>query len=280
MNSEELVNVPSQPSQKATGKVALCFLVSSSIVKSSWDDFGNDSAFKLFIHRSARDRNESIDNLSGSSHCGSTLANEVEIPTVEGSSRGWGKKVLFDAQVSLMTKAFADSDVDFVYFLSDSCIPLLSPVETYRKLFQVSDGFSKPIIHTVANGNMKRLQDMYNQSFGGFPFIREHNRKQSQWCGVNRNFYNQFSLMWPDFGRVWNSFLFSNGRTCAEQEVARCIDEHIIISFCSMVGMEYANVCITFVNWEDDDHPKVYSDIDELRNAAEGHVFARKLCTK
>lgn len=259
--------------------IGLLFLLKSKhSFPQAWLPFINDhERFRTFVHCYAEpDLTEWEPNVT-------------IIPRVEGSDDAWGKLALFEIMLQLAKHAFeTDENINFVYFLSDSCIPVDTKSSSllYEKLNELSQNFTCSLFHQVSNGHLKRMQGLMGRTFRDKILTPEHNLKQSQWCGITRELGELMISLWSEIQTYWR----------APGGGGQCPDEHFFIMFSSLFGLPYKSNMTTYVNWDDEesDHPKEYSttdplledlpieleqDINRMRNKHPEHtlLFARKV---
>lgn len=177
------------------------------------------------------------------------------------TATAWGKISLVKATLLLLKESFKDTNNKFFMLLSESCIPLYSFVEIYRKIFDYNSTVMSGYITVDCS---KRYKSLLHKNF----FTKANFKKQSQWILFKRDTVE---------------FLIKNDFTHIFGKDAIVPDEHYFVNVCEKYNLPYINRNLTFVNWVESDtpgHPKIYTTVSEDYKKlirSKGFLFIRKV---
>jgi len=174
----------------------------------------------------------------------------------------WGHKSLVAATLKLMLEALKDPRNEFFALLSNSCIPIQSPMSILANLEK--NGNSR-MLYRLSNVSLDKFYTEPN-FWGPGPHVF-----QSQWMLLNKNAANFFVQ------KNFVSYFFDTTRII--------LDEHYFANIFLKFNLKFENSASTFVNWAESTeqcHPKTYTEIsaEEVKNIKEKNpraFFMRKI---
>ena len=232
-------------------KIAICFLTYGNLSKPElWKKFIN-SRYNIYIHNK---------------YLFSGIFNKFFIN--KKVKTRWGDLSLVQATLLLFKEAFKNKENKYFILLSDKCIPLYSPNNIYKFIFETNSN----IFHSrkaKSREHVSRFNTIHNKELFN---IKDFNI-QSQWMILKRNTISFF---------LDNNFLKIFGTK------SRIPDEMFFVNIMNKYNIPFINRAITYVNWKEisdnnkkyRNYPKTYSILtnDMIENILkEKTLFMRKI---